>query len=137
MKCPHCGAEMSLRQEHCQKCGKKAVVDFDMLASSVHDDAAVRRGGKIENGLKWGVLALLFIGSILFGVNSTWDREIGYDGSATPVFDRAGAMGLAVPKMEEPYKDPRLAPPLPIPKDTTFGYRTGVVKDRQIGRAHV
>ena len=64
MKCANCGADVQLRSEHCHVCGQKIVVDFDVLADSVHEDAAVRRTEQIAGALRWVILAMLICGAL-------------------------------------------------------------------------
>ena len=130
MKCQFCAAEMLLRQEHCPRCGKKAVVDFDNLAESVHDDAAVRRGQTIEAYLKWVILAILMLGAVLYGINDLYDKPLVYDGSGLPALPISTAIEANIPSIQKPYVDPRLSPPLPVATVTAFTYRKNPIRDQ-------
>lgn len=130
MKCVYCGAEMQLRQEHCPRCGKKAVVDFDVLKDSVHQDAASRRTEQIEAYLKWSILALLIGGSVIYGINDLFDKPLIFDGSVMPALPTVGSVQVTLPNLEQPYKDPRNVPNVPLAKQTAFGYRKGKIRDK-------
>ena len=131
MKCTHCGTEMMLRQEHCPSCGQKAVFDFDVLAQSVHEDAARRRGEQIEGWLKWLVLLLMVLGAVVFGLNSLFDQALVYDGGAVPALQVEEIVPVAAASsLSAPYVEPRPAPPLPQPTLRVFGYRKEPIRSR-------
>ncbi|HYG78056.1 MAG TPA: hypothetical protein VEK08_23825 [Planctomycetota bacterium] len=129
MKCTHCGAEMMLRQEHCPSCGQKAVFDFDVLAQSVHEDAARRRGEQIEGWLKWVVLLLMIVGAAVYGLNNLYDQPLAFDGGAVPALQVEEVVPVTgITPALAPYTDPRPSPPLPEPTMRVFGYRKDPVK---------
>lgn len=128
MKCTHCGAEMMLKQEYCPRCGKKAVFDFDLLAASVHEDAAFRRGEKLEAGLKWVILLLLVVAAVLYGVNDLFDQSLTFDGAALPSPQIRENVQLASTGGGDVYTDPRPSIPVPAPTVRLFGYRTDPVR---------
>lgn len=130
MKCIYCGADNPIRAEHCQQCGKKIVVDFDTLAESVHEDAAVARREKLSGYLKWAILALLIIGALIFGINDMFDKPLVYDGSGLPALTVPGSVALDVPEVQKKYVDPRPTPALPEARITAFGYRSSPIKDK-------
>jgi hypothetical protein len=130
VKCTHCGAEMMLKQEYCPRCGKKAVFDFDVLAASVHDDAAFRRGEKLEAGLKWVILLLLVVAAVLYGINDLFDQSLSFDGAALPSLQIKENVQLASTGGGDEYVDPR--PSIPVPPSTVrvFGYRMDPVRSK-------
>lgn len=130
MKCPHCDAEMQLRQEHCPRCGKKAEISIESLTASVHEDAAIRRGERIEGSLKWMLLVMVLGCALVFSINFTWDKPLVYDGSFNQAIPLTGAVALDVPSIALPYIDPRPSPPIPPIIPTAFGQRVGDIRKR-------
>lgn len=130
MKCVYCDAELPIRAEHCYRCGKKVVTDFDTLAESVHEDAAKDRTQKIEGHMKWALLGLLVVGALIYGINDIFDRPLLYDGSGLPCMTVPTSVGMDVPDLRKAYVDPRPNPPLPEGRITAFGYRSSPFKER-------
>ncbi|MCY3022569.1 MAG: terpene cyclase/mutase family protein [Planctomycetota bacterium] len=130
MKCIYCGAETPIRAEHCHQCGKKVVVDFDVLADSVQEDAAVRRTERIAGYLKWGILALLIVGAIMYCINDLFNQRLAYDGAGLPAMPTPVSAGVDVSASKKDYVEPRANPPLPTPRITAFGYRMNPLRDR-------
>jgi hypothetical protein len=130
VKCTHCGADMQLRQEHCHACGKRVVVDFDVLAESVQEDAASRRGDTIGQYMKWVIMALLTAAAVIYAINDLYDKPLVYDSSSLPALPAAGNVALQVPNLDKPYVDPHATVALPEPKRFAYGYRSSPVKER-------
>jgi hypothetical protein len=121
---------MSLKQEYCPRCGKRAVIDFDVLAQSVHEDAATRRGEQIELWLRWLALALVILGSVVFSINYLWDRPLVFDGSALPALPMKEGVRVDPAMVSPPLVDPRPNPPLPSLTVKSFGYRREPVRGK-------
>jgi len=130
VKCTNCGNEVELRSEHCHVCGQRVVVDFDVLAQSVHEDAAVRRGERIEGALRWVLLAMLIVGAVIYGINNLFDKPIVYDGAGLPAMTAPGNLQVELPTLQTPYTEPRPNPPLPQARMTAFGYRNNPIRDK-------
>jgi hypothetical protein len=139
VKCVHCGTEMQLRAEHCPACGKRAVVDFDMLTESVHEDAAARRGDNISSYMRWILLAMLIAGAVIYSVNDLYDKPLNYDGAGLPAVQASGNLTLDLPSIEKAFADPRAKAVLPAPNRTAFAYRVSPMKDRlrQAGKGDI
>ena len=130
MKCTNCGNEVQLRSEHCHVCGQKVVVDFDVLAQSVHEDAAVRRSEQIAGALRWVILALLIIGALIYSINDLYDKPLVYDGAGLPAITAPGNLQIELPSLQKPYAEPRPNPSLPQSRTTAFGYRYSPIKEK-------
>jgi hypothetical protein len=130
VKCVHCGSEMALKQEYCPRCGQKAIIDFDVLAASVHEDAATRRGEQIEAWLRWVLLALVVMSSVVFSVNYLWDRPLAFDGSALPALPMKEGVRVDPVVSTPPIIDPRPNPPLPATTLKVFGYRRDPIRSK-------
>jgi len=130
LKCTHCGAEVQLRSEHCHVCGQRVAVDFDVLAQSVHEDAAVERGQKIGAALKWILLVMLIAAAFIYSINDTYDKPLLYDGAGLSALPAPPASSIDLPTIEKPFADPRTDPQLSVVKTTAFGYRFSPIKER-------
>lgn len=130
MKCANCNAEVQLRQEHCPVCGQRVTVDFDVLAQSVHEDAAVERGQKIGAALRWLLLSTLIAGALIYGVNDLYDKPLIYDGAGMAALPGPANTTIDIETLQKPYLDPRPDPALPQAKSTAFGYRFSPIKER-------
>jgi hypothetical protein len=130
VKCTNCGNEVELRSEHCHVCGQRVVVDFDVLAQSVHEDAAVRRSEQIAGALRWVLLAMLIVGAVIYGINDLYDKPLVYDGAGLPSITAPSNVQIELSSLSEPYVEPRPNPPLPAPRKVAFGYRTSPIKER-------
>jgi hypothetical protein len=121
---------MQLRAEHCPACGKRAVVDFDMLTESVHEDAAARRGDNISSYMRWVLLAMLIAGAVIYSINDLYDKPLAYDGAGLPAVSASGNLSLNLPSLDKPFADPRAKAVLPSPNRTAFAYRVSPMKER-------
>ena len=128
MKCMNCSAEMPLRAEHCPRCGMKSHANFDMLAASVHDDAAVRRGLRIEDALRWTLGAAILAAAVFYAFNDLYDRPLPFDGSAVPAIPAGIVANPEIPTLDKGYEDPRPNPTVPGHAARVFGYRTEPIR---------
>jgi hypothetical protein len=106
------------------------VVDFDVLAQSVHADAAVERTKRIEAYFKWAIMVMLIFGAIIFAINDLYDRPLTYDGAGLPSVPVPGTVGMDLPSLKKPYADPDPSPPLPKAVITSFGYRLSPIREQ-------
>ena len=125
----HCSAEMPLRAEHCPRCGQRSYANFDMLAESVHEDAAVRRGLRIEDALRWAVAALVLICAVFYAFNDFFDKPLTFDGSAVPSIPAGVVSAPQVPQIDKGYSDPHPPPSMPGRAPHVFGYRSEPIRN--------
>jgi hypothetical protein len=125
----HCNAEMPLRAEHCPRCGQKSYANFDMLAESVHEDAAIRRGLRIEDALRWTLVVMVLFGAIFYAFNDVFDKPLKFDGSAVTAIPAGVVPPPEIPQIEKSYADPR--PPATVSgrAQRVFGYRSDPIRE--------
>ena len=136
MKCVFCGVDLPIRAEHCYRCGKKIVADFEALAQSVHEDAALDRAHRVAAYLKWALLALLMAIAALYGVNDLLDKPLAYDAAALPAVGVPAEFEPEIPLLKKNFADPRPEPPLPEPKITAYGYRGSPLREKLRAASH-
>jgi hypothetical protein len=124
----NCNAEMPMRAEHCPRCGQRSMANFEMMAESVFEDAAKRRGLKLESALRWILIVLVLVAAFVYGFNDLCDKPLVYDGSALPALPSNGIAMPETPTIEKPYVDPRPSPPVSGRTIRVFGYRLEPVR---------
>jgi len=130
MQCPSCNQAVPINKVYCPFCGKRINADFNQIAVSVHDDAAIRRGRRLEAFLKWLIAGVIMLGVVTYGFNDLWNRPLLYDGVDLPALDAPTAVlgdsGVALQKYIERQPLPLPTPPAP----RVFGYRQAPLKDQ-------
>ena len=129
MKCMHCNAEMPLRAEHCPRCGQKSYANFDMLAQSVHEDMAARRGLRIEDALRWTLVVMILAGAVFYAFNDMFDKPVKYDGSAVAGIPAGMVPEPEVPQTDKPYIDPHPPGTVTGRAARVFGYRSEPIRE--------
>ena len=134
MLCPHCQKDVAISREYCPYCGKRMQMEFNDIASSVHDDAAVRRGEKIEQFLSYALFVLVLAGTIMYSINELYDRQLVTDFSEGPMIPAPAAQfptttsTTGLKPVQDVQKVRGLAPEPP----TAFGYRFAPIKTELI-----
>lgn len=105
MQCPNCGQDIGIKREFCPACGKRVNVAFEQIASSVYVDAASRRGENLSLFLGWGLMVLIAIGVVIYGLNYLWDQPLVYDGSDLPAIEAPALALPPAPQLEATYHD--------------------------------
>src|SRR5579862_8646190 len=125
----HCNAEMPIRAEHCPRCGQKSYANFDMLAQSVLEDAAVRRGLRIEDALRWALVVMILAGALFYAFNDIFDKPLKFDGSAVPAIPAGVVPPPEIPQIEKGYTDPRPPGAVVGRAPRVFGYRSDPIRE--------
>ena len=133
MNCPHCQKDVAISREYCPYCGKRMQMQFNEIASSVHDDAAIRRGESIERFLGMILFILVLAGTILYGINDLYDRQLVFEASDLP------AIPAPSPKMPDlggvavrPFQDVQGVKSVAAQAPVAFGYRFEPIKSQLI-----
>jgi len=78
------------------------MASFEMMAESVHEDAALRRGLRIEAALRWTLIVLVILSAFVYGFNDLCDKPLVYDGASLPALPAGNINMPEVPSMDKP-----------------------------------
>ncbi len=99
-----------------------------MMAESVLDDMAERRGLQIEGALRWAFAAMILVAAAFYAFNDLYDKPLHYDGSAVAAVPAGSVPAPDIPTLDKGYVDPRPNPTVTGHAARVFGYRTEPIR---------
>lgn len=132
MLCPHCDNDIPIGQQYCSFCGKRVVVEFEHIESSVIADAVARRARILDRVLINGIGALAVIWALIHLLNDYYHQDdLKADRAWSACFEAPRAEAAGETRLPVEVQVPVLA--LPRPKVTDpqgFTWRRGPFKNR-------